>query len=397
MDLKKLYQKNERKIVLLVFDGLGGIPTEEDGLTELEKANIPNLDEFAKKGICGRMIMVEEGITPGSGPGHFSLFGYDPVKTEIGRGVLESLGVGLEIQKGDLCARGNFATMNEEGIITDRRAGGITTEKNKEICEVLNRIKIDGVQIIVKPGKEHRFVLLLRGEGLFDSLSETDPQKTGVPPHRVEALNEKSEKSSFFVNNFIEEAHKILKNYYPANTILLRGFANPPQICSFEEKYGLKPCAIATYPMYKGIAKLLGMDVKEAGVTFKEEIDCLEREFANYDFFYIHVKETDTAGHAGDFERKRKVLENCDLEIPRIFKLNPDVFIVTGDHSTPPSLKEHSWHPVPVAMISKNEIPDLCEKFTEREFMKGSMGIFHGTKLIQIAMANAGKLLKFRA
>lgn len=397
MDFKQLIVRNEKKIVMLIFDGLGGLPDPSTGLTELETARVPNLDAIAKKSLCGNSLVVDYGITPGSGPGHFALFGYDP-KIEIGRGVLEALGVGHRMEKNDLAARGNFATVDNNGVITDRRGGLPSSERNKEICRRLEEeIELPGCDHFVIPGKEHRFVLVIRGDALSDSLSETDPQRTGVVPPPVRSLDGHAKKSEKIVNSFIAQAEKILKDYHPQNMILLRGFAKSPDIEPFPERYGLRSCAIAIYPMYKGIAKLVGMEVVECGATFSEQIDALEKNYGDYDFFFIHVKETDSAGHAGDFSRKARILEECDVSLPRLLALKPGCLIITGDHSTPSLLKEHSFHPVPVSFLTENACPDGVERFTEREFMSGGLGIFPAQKIMQLALAFTLKLKKFGA
>ncbi|MBM4386144.1 MAG: 2,3-bisphosphoglycerate-independent phosphoglycerate mutase [Deltaproteobacteria bacterium] len=397
MDFKPLVARNEKKIVMLVFDGLGGIPDPSTGLTELETARVPNLDAIAKKSLCGNSLVVDYGITPGSGPGHFALFGYDP-EIEIGRGVLEALGVGHRMEKNDLAARGNFATVDANGVLADRRGGFPSSERNREICRRLEEeIELPGCELFAIPGKEHRFVLVIRGEGLSDALSETDPQKTGVIPQPVRSLGKNAKKSEKIVNSFIAQAEKILKDYRPQNMLLLRGFAKSPDIGPFPGRYGLRSCAIAVYPMYKGIAKLVGMDVAECGATFPEQIDALERNYNGYDFFFIHVKETDSAGHAGDFARKSRVLEECDGSLPRLLALKPDCLIITGDHSTPSLLREHSFHPVPVSFLTENACPDSVERFTERAFMSGGLGIFPARKIMQLALAFTLKLKKFGA
>jgi 2,3-bisphosphoglycerate-independent phosphoglycerate mutase len=394
--IESLAQDTPSKIVLLVLDGLGGIPSG-NGKTELETANTPNLDALAKKSATGLTDPVSPGITPGSGPAHLALFGYDPVKHEIGRGVLEALGVGVNLTSRDVAARGNFATKDANGVITDRRAGRISTEENKRICTSLQReIKqIDGVEIFITSGKEHRFVLVLRGDNLSDQITETDPQKIGIKPITCEATKPEAKETARVVQKFIEKAEALLKP--PANTVLLRGFAKHPRLPSMQERFKLKPCAIATYPMYKGLAKLVGMEVVDTGATPADEVETLRKHWNDYNFFYIHIKRIDSMGEDGNFESKVSLIEEADKIIPNILKLNPDVFVVTADHSTPSVLKSHSWHPNPFLLFSKYVIPDDVAKFTERTCMKGGLGRLRAVHAIPLMLANALKLKKFGA
>lgn len=395
--LKELIFQNESKIVLLVMDGLGGLPREPEGFTELETAHTPNMDYLASHGICGLLDPIAPGITPGSGPAHLALFGYDPLRYEIGRGVLEALGIGFPLEKDDLAARGNFCTIDEKGSVTDRRAGRIDTSFNAMLCEKLSEIKLPGLEIFVRPVKEHRFVVVFRGPGLSDRLTETDPQRVGLPPLPVEPLTPEAEATAKMINAWVEKAREILAPHYPANMLLLRGFSSNPQLPPMQEVYGLKPAAIATYPMYKGVARLVGMDVLDTGETFADEIATLEAHWKDYDFFYIHVKRTDTYGEDGNFEAKVALIEEVDRYIPRIMALNPDVLIITGDHSTPAVLKSHSWHPVPVLLYSRYVRPDGLEKFGERACARGSIGRMPALNLMRLALAYALRLNRFGA
>jgi 2,3-bisphosphoglycerate-independent phosphoglycerate mutase len=395
--IQKLQKPANTKIVLLVMDGLGGLPGEE-GLTELEKANTPNLDKLAKEGISGLHQPIAAGITPGSGPAHLSLFGYDPIKYQVGRGVLAALGINFKLENGDLAARGNFCTIDDQGKVSDRRAGRISTEKNKELCKLLSQIKLDGAEVFVETVKEHRFLLVLRGKDLSADIADTDPQVTGEPPHPPKSLSGKSNKTIELIEEFIRQAKKILADQHPANMALLRGFSKHPSWPSMQEAFGLKSAAIAGYPMYRGIAKLLGMEVLETGETIASEIETLEKNFNDYDFFYFHVKKTDSYGEDGNFKDKVKVIEETDSLIPRILKLNPDVIVVSGDHSTPFSLAAHSWHPVPTLLWSKYCRTDEVGKFGERECLKGALGPrLPAVDLIPLALANALRLDKFGA
>jgi 2,3-bisphosphoglycerate-independent phosphoglycerate mutase len=396
--ISKLKKQNKSKIVFLIIDGLGGLPLKQNGLTELESANIPNLDSLASKGICGLQEPIGPGITPGSGPGHLSLFGYDPIKYQVGRGVLAALGVNFDLKQDDIAARGNFCTIDKNGLVLDRRAGRISTNKNEKLCNILRNIKLPGINVFIQPLKEHRFLLVLRGNNLSADISDTDPQAVGVKPLKPNYISDKSKKTSDFIIKFIEESCKILKNHNPANMILLRGFSKKPNWPSFEDNFGLKSAAIASYPMYKGISRLLGMKIIEVGNTIEKEFRELENNWNDFDFFYIHIKGCDSAGEDGDFNRKIKVIEEIDKYIPRLLDLNPNVIIVTGDHSTPSLLKYHSWHPVPVLLWSKYCRSDNLIHFGERECIKGSLGPrFPAVDLMALALAHAKRLDKFGA
>jgi len=396
--MKSLAIKNESKIVLLVVDGIGDIPSKNNK-TVLETAAIPNLDKLASQSVCGLTDPISCGITPGSGPAHLSLFGYDPIKYQIGRGVLEALGVGMELTPYDLACRGNFATLNEEGIITDRRAGRIATALNEKICEIMqDKIKrIGEVEVIITPGKEHRFVVVFRGKGLEEGLSDADPQVVGEKIKFTEPLQPRAKKTAEIVNEFIKKATEVLKEHYPANTVLLRGFAKHPGLPTMSELFKLSPAAIATYPMYKGLAKLVGMKILETGESIKEEFDTLKENFKKYDFFYLHIKKTDSYGEDGKFEEKVKVIEEVDKFIPEVLNLKPDVLVVTGDHSTPTLLKAHSWHPNPFILFSAYIRVDEIDRFNERACARGGLGRFSAVDALPLMMANALKLKKFGA
>ena len=333
--LKNLALKADTKIVLLVLDGLGGLPGEPGGPTALEAARTPNLDALAAGGVTGLMDPVGAGITPGSGPGHLALFGYDPVKYLIGRGVLEALGINLDLTPNDVAARGNFCTVDETGRVTDRRAGRLTTEVCTELSALLDSIAIDGVEVIVRPVKEHRFVVVFREQGLSDQLTESDPQRLNEVPLKVEAKVPEAERTAGIVNAFIAQARALLKDKHPVNMILLRGFSKHPNLPTFQQLYQLRPAAIAVYPMYRGLGKLAGMEALPTGPTVKEGFEVLRRYWQAYDFFYLHVKGTDTAGEDGNFAGKVAVIEDVDRNIPSLVALRPDVVVVSGDHSTP--------------------------------------------------------------
>lgn len=388
----------QTKIVMLIMDGLGGLPRQPGGKTELETANTPNLDALAAKSALGLTIPVAPGITPGSGPGHLALFGYDPLQHEIGRGAMEALGIDFEMGPDDLAARGNYCSVDSNGMISDRRAGRIDTSINQELSRLLSTIKMDDAEIFIEPIKEHRFAFILRSSGLHASLTETDPQNIGVPPQPVHALEPASDKAAMLVNQFINSAQKVLANKHPANMILLRGFAKLPLLPTYQEKYGLKAAAIALNGMYRGVARLVGMQILDVnGQTLNDEYITLEKHWNDYDFFYLHIKKTDTFGELGDFDGKVKAIEEVDALLPCLTALKPDVIIVGGDHCTPAVLKSHSWHPVPVLIYSPIVRSDGIPEFGEHACIRGSLGTFPATHIMPIALANALRIAKHGA
>ena len=392
-----LVVSNESKIVLLSADGLGGLPRPETGKSELETARIPNLNRLASEGACGLLRHVAPGITPGSGPGHLGLFGYDPLKYLVGRGVLEALGIEFDLRAGDVAARGNFCTVDGAGLITDRRAGRIPTEVCVRLTERLKKIRLPGVEVFVEPVKEHRFVLVLRGAGLGGRLSETDPQALGVAPLPVRALDAESTRSAELVNAFVDQARALLADATPANMVLLRGFDGVPALPRFPEVFGLRAAAIAAYPMYRGLAKVVGMDVLKTGSTFADEVVTLRQHWQSYDFFFLHYKDTDKAGEDGDFDAKVAALERLDGLVPEIEALRPDVFVVSGDHASPSVLAAHGWQPVPVLLRSRYAGADPVNAFNERACAAGTLGILPAQHIMPLVMANALRLTKFGA
>jgi 2,3-bisphosphoglycerate-independent phosphoglycerate mutase len=396
--LQKLIVPAQTKIVLIVMDGLGGLPLEPGGKTELETAHTPNLDALAAQSALGLTLPVRPGITPGSGPGHLGIFGYDPVEYEIGRGALEALGVDLELGPDDLAARGNFCSVNAAGVLTDRRAGRLPTDMSQELAQLLRTIQIDGVEFFIEPVKEHRFAFVMRGAGLGDALTDTDPQKTGVPTLAVQALAPDSEKAAWIANQFIEQVRKLLADRSPANMILLRGFGKFPALPQYRDIFGLNAAAISVNGMYRGVARLVGMQVLDVGGTgIEDEFATLEKNWNDFDFFYLHVKQTDTAGEDGDFYRKARVIEQVDALMPRLMALKPDVVIVSGDHSSPAALKFHSWHPVPTLLYGRYVRADGIAEFGERACLHGSLGILPAKDVMPIALANAGRIAKYGA
>jgi 2,3-bisphosphoglycerate-independent phosphoglycerate mutase len=386
------------KIVLLVLDGLGGLPQEPGGPTELETAHKPNLDRLASQGILGLTQPVGPGITPGSGPGHLALFGYDPRKYVIGRGALEAMGIDFALHGNDLAARGNFCTMDASGAVTDRRAGRIPTTECARLCAMLRQIALPGVELFVEPVQDYRFVLVLRGEGLADELTETDPQAVGVAPLEVKPLAPAATRSAELVNAFVARARALLARESPANMVLLRGFARHPRLPQFPEIYGLRAAGVAVYPMYRGLARLVGMElVKPEGGTPADEFAAVASRWSDYDFFYVHIKRTDSCGEDGKFADKVAVIEEVDRALPSLLTLRPDVLMVGADHSTPAVLKAHSWHPVPFLLAGPLCRPDGIAEFGERACARGSLGTFPADQLMMLAMAHACRLCKFGA
>jgi 2,3-bisphosphoglycerate-independent phosphoglycerate mutase len=388
---------SDAKILLLVIDGLGGLPHPDTGKSELEVARLPNLDALAAGGTCGLISPLGAGFTPGSGPAHLALFGYDPWKSEIGRGALSALGLGLDFARGDVAARLNFCTVDAEGRVRDRRAGRIPTAKGRELCEILQAADVPGAQITVAAEMEYRAGVVFRGEGLADQVGDSDPQVTGVPPKPLVAADPGSERTVEVANAFLAHAADLLRGQSPANMVLIRGFGRYPELAQMGEVYGLKALGIAGYPMYRGVAGAVGMDTIEVGWDLESECAALKANFADYDFFYMHVKKTDSAGEDGNFDLKVQLLEEVDFHIPRIEALEPDVLIVTGDHSTPSIMGGHSWHPVPLAISGQWALADATSAFSERDCHQGSLGVIPSTSVMSLALAHARRLDKFGA
>jgi 2,3-bisphosphoglycerate-independent phosphoglycerate mutase len=395
--MRDLRETNASKIVLVVADGLGGLPLELGGKTELETAKTPNLDAMVREGVCGLSIPVLPGITPGSGPGHLGLFGYDPLEYKIGRGILEALGINFQVGPRDVAVRGNFCTVNDKGLITDRRAGRPSTERCVEMCKKMQAIKVPGVEVFVEPVREHRFVVVFRGDNLGDHVNDTDPQALNVPPLHAVGEDANSQNTAKAINHFAAEAVKLLNADAPTNMVTLRGFARYPKIATMQDIYGLKSACIAVYPMYKGLARLVGMDILNAGSTLAEQVETLKKAWNNYDFFFLHYKYTDSTGEDGNFDAKVEKIELLDMEIPHIRALNPDVMLVTGDHSTPSKMKSHSWHPVPTILCAKTVRPDGVVEFGESYCLRGGLGQIEAKYLMSLAMAHAGRLAKYGA
>jgi 2,3-bisphosphoglycerate-independent phosphoglycerate mutase len=395
--IRELKEPADTKIVLLVADGLGGLPMDSGGKTELESARTPNLDACAREGACGLSIPVLPGITPGSGPGHIGLFGYDPLQHKIGRGILEALGINFQVGPKDVAARGNFCTIDKDGLIIDRRAGRPATERCVAMCRKLQDIRLEGVEVFVEPVREHRFVVVFRGDELGDAVNDTDPQQTGQRPVEARGNDAGSQNTARAANRFIAETARVLQSEAPTNMVTLRGFARYPKIETMQDVYGIKPVAIAVYPMYKGLARLVGMDIAEAGSTLTDQVEALRTLWKQYDFFFLHFKYTDSTGEDGNFAAKVEMIERLDNEIPKIRALNPDVLIVTGDHSTPSKLRSHSWHTVPTLLWAKTCRPDPVTEFGESYCLKGGLGQVQAMYLMPLALAHAGRLAKYGA
>jgi len=400
MDLdlaRQLSVSNGSKILLLVMDGLGGLPHPETGRTELQTARTPNLDALARESACGFTLPVALGVTPGSGPGHLSLFGYDPLKFNIGRGALEAVGIDFDLRPQDVAARGNFCTADGSGAITDRRAGRISTERCAELCAKLREIRLDGAELFVEPVREHRFVLVLRGDGLSDAVADTDPQREGVAPPEARATAPEGEATARLVARFVDEAKRVLASELPANMLTLRGFARRPDWPSMADVFKLRPAAVAHYPMYRGLAKLVGMEALPVGPAIGDSIATVGENWGRFDYFFVHYKYTDTAGEDGDFDRKVAKLEEVDAALPSLLALGPDVLMVAGDHSTPAVMAAHSWHPVPFLMRAPWTRADACDAFNEVALQKGSLGTFPAVEALPLALAHAGRLTKYGA
>jgi 2,3-bisphosphoglycerate-independent phosphoglycerate mutase len=396
--IRRLSQPAETKILLMVMDGLGGLPKGPGYGTALEEASTPNMNDIAMQSICGLHQPVATGITPGSGPAHLALFGYDPFQFQTGRGVLAAVGVDFDLKEEDVAVRGNFCTVDEAGRITDRRAGRIETDLSRQLCEKLRDISLPGVKIFIEPVKEYRVVVVFRSKGLCADIHDTDPQETGKQPFAAKPASLEAEQTASLVNQFLFQVRRKLSSRQTANMLLLRGFSERPRWPKLSDIYGIRAAAVAGYPMYRGVGRLVGMEVLETGDGLDEKLDTLENNWSDFDFFFLHVKKTDSAGEDGDFQRKVNLIETVDKKIPRILDLGPDVILITGDHSTPAVLKSHSRHPVPVLLHSNRCRRDDVDRFGERACISGGLGPrFPATDLMPLAMANALRLKKFGA
>lgn len=388
------------KIVYVVLDGVGGLPDLSRGGTELQVAHTPNLDELAQRSSCGLLELVGPGITPGSGPGHLTLFGYHPLNYRLGRGVLSALGIDFELQEGDVAARANFATIDGEGKVTDRRAGRIATDLNERLCQkIRDKVELDfDGEFFFETVSEHRAVLVLRGSGLGGELKDTDPQKTGVPPNQPEATTEDCQGTAKLVRSLLNQVKEVLADEEPANMILLRGFEQYHPLPSLEERFKIRSVCIADYPMYRGVSRLLGMKVLPRPGGIEKRFEALKDCYGDdYDFYFLHIKKTDSSGEDADFDHKVELIEAVDQLLPQVTDLNPDVIVVTADHSTPATMGKHSWHPVPVILHAKYARVDQVKTFDEYACEYGTLGIRPGIEIMGLALANAERLQKFGA
>ena len=396
-----LLKSKQSKIILLIMDGLGGLPIEAGGPTELEAAATPNMDRLATEGTLGQITPIRPGITPGSGPAHLALFGYDPLHDQVGRGALEANGVGLDVNPGDIAVRGNFCTLDPNGLISDRRAGRISSEEAMPAIERLQSIQLPGIELEVRQVKEYRFAVVMRGEGLHPQLNDTDPQVTGKAPLPIRALEPSAQRAADLFTQWVAEAQKALADPLTgkANGVTLRGFATDPGLPQYGDVYGLKAACVAVYPMYRGVSKLVGMDViKFAGDTPTDEFAAVEKVWDGYDFVFIHIKKTDSKGEDGDFAGKVKIIESVDAALPKLLALNPDVLMITGDHSTPARMKSHSWHPVPFLIWAPaTHRPDFETQFGERPCARGGLGTFPAVDIMSLALAHAERMNKYGA
>jgi 2,3-bisphosphoglycerate-independent phosphoglycerate mutase len=394
--IRRLSIPAETRVVLCVLDGLGGLPGPR-GRTELDMASTPHLDRLAREGAIGQTLPAGHGITVGSGPGHMALFGLDPLEFDIGRGVLEATGIDFEVGPNDVAARGNLCTVDGDGNITDRRAGRVATEITAEIAQQLGAIKLPGVEVFVGAVREHRFILVLRGEGLSAAVTETDPQVEGEPPLPVEAIDATASRTADLLNQFVAEARELIKDRDQANHLTLRGWSTRPSLPQIPELWKLRAAACTVYPMYRGLARLVGMESIDGGNSLRTQYEALERHWDDYDFFFVHYKPTDAAGEDGDFDRKVEAIAEFDRQLPQLLALKPDVLIVVGDHSTPATLAAHSWHPVPLLISGATVRPDAARGFTELQCMTGGIGTIPAAELLPIAFAHAGRLAKYGA
>lgn len=397
--LPPLFRSSESKIVLLILDGLGGLPVEPGGPTELEAASTPNMDRLAAEGTLGQIVPIRPGVTPGSGPAHLALFGYEPLQYAVGRGALEATGVGLQVRAGDVAVRGNFCTLDDEGLITDRRAGRISSEEAAPLVERLGEIELPKVTTEVRQVKEYRFAMVMRGENLYPDIDDTDPQQTGLAPLPPTATDPRAKPTADIFRRWVETAQDALSDQAKANGVTLRGFATDPDLPSFKDSYGLRAACVAVYPMYRGVSRLVGMDVIQfSGETPEDEFAAAAGVWSDYDFLFIHIKKTDSMGEDGNFVGKRKVIEQVDKALPELLALKPDVLIITGDHSTPSAMRYHSWHPVPLLLWApETALPDRGTSFGERNCAQGGFGTMPALNIMPLALAHAGRLDKYGA
>ncbi len=393
---KQLARPGPGKLILLVIDGLGGLAHQRTGLTELEAARTPNLDALARDAATGLSVPIGPGITPGSGPGHLALFGYDPIASNIGRGALSAIGIGLGLGEGDLGVRLNFCTLEADGTVADRRAGRIASELNRQLVAELSGHDI-GCPYELATESAHRAVLVLRGAGFSDRVRETDPQSVGVPPLTPDALTTDASETAAVLARFLEVVKERIGALQPANFVLMRGYASSPRLVPLQETWRVRGACSASYPMYKGLAAIAGMDILDTGDTFPGQLRAVAQAWADYDFFFLHYKASDAAGEDGDWEAKSQAIEEVDAGLPQLLELGPAAIAVTGDHSTPAALRQHSWHPVPLLIAGEQALPDRVESFGERACSGGGLGHMPARAVLPTLLATAGRLVKFGA
>lgn len=396
MDLRPLLAPNDSTIVVVLMDGLGGY-ADADGPSELEAASTPHLDELASEGSTGLVEIVGPGITPGSGPGHLALFGYDPIEFELGRGALSAAGLGVELGHGDVAARGNLCTLNADGTIADRRAGRIASADAAPLVDLLQReVSIDGVEVVLRHEREHRMLVVLRGEGLDARIADTDPQALGVPPRAPRALDPAADRTVEVLVELDDQIRSILSEE-AAHAVLMRGFDTHTALPTMADRYGVDAAAIAIYPMYRGIARLLGMTVTDRPDDLNDQVRQLADSWSSHDYFFVHHKATDAAGEDGDRAAKIEAIEAVDAVVPALRSLDPDVIMVTGDHATPPQMRAHSWHPVPVLMHGERVGRDGTDRFGETSCRGGMLGLRPMSHMMPLMLAAAGRLAKYGA
>jgi 2,3-bisphosphoglycerate-independent phosphoglycerate mutase len=396
MDLGPLIQPADTTILVVLMDGLGGYPDGDRG-TELEDARTPNLDALAAEGVTGRCEIVGPGITPGSGPGHLALFGYDPLEFELGRGALSAAGLDVALRAGDVAARGNLCTLDGDGNIADRRAGRIPSDEAAAlVARLQEQVSLEGVEVVFAHEREHRLLVMLRGPGLDPRLADTDPQRTGVPPNAPEALVPEAARAAELFAALSAQVREILAGER-ANGVLLRGFDTHEDLPSMSERYGVRGAGVAVYPMYRGISRLLGMDVPPKPADLAAEVAQVGEVWDDHDYVFMHVKATDAAGEDGDREAKIAAVETVDAVMPDLLALGPDVVMVTGDHATPPQVGGHAWHPVPVVMRGRHLGTDDVTRFGERPCTQGMLGLRPMSHMMPIMLASAGRLAKYGA
>ena len=408
------------KGIIFVIDGMGDRPMKELGdKTPLESANTPSMDKMVTEGITGIMDTIRPGVRPGSDTAHLTLLGYDPYEVYTGRGPFEAAGVDLDVEPGDIAFRCNFETADDDLTITDRRAGRINS-RTDEIADTINQMKIDdNVEIIFKESDAHRGVLVLRGEGLSDKITDADPKHEGNKPKIVKPLDDSDEAkyTADVVNQFVNKSYEMLKDHpvnieriengeHPANIVLPRGVGAVPQITPFEEKYGLKGACVAETGLIQGIAKLAGMDIIHVpGATggINTDIDSVHKHIIDtvksdkYDFILVNVDGADEAGHDGDTIGKRDFIEKIDPIMKDLDAMDDIVLFVTADHSTPVSIMDHSGDPVPVFLKAPGLRVDDVTEYGERAAAKGGLCRIRGSDVIYIIRDLMNEMPKFGA